>query len=101
MMQFGLMLRAQFPPGDDMQARFQEQLAQARLADALGYASITKGMHYQGERNGGDHDGVRDDRRPRGADPRRLVEPGEARRGLPRADRGPRQAPSRLHRDDR
>ena len=34
MMQFGLMLRAQFPQGDDMQARFQEQLEQARLADA-------------------------------------------------------------------
>jgi alkanesulfonate monooxygenase SsuD/methylene tetrahydromethanopterin reductase-like flavin-dependent oxidoreductase (luciferase family) len=45
-MQFGLMLRAQFPQGDDMQARFQEQLEQARLADALGFASITKGMHY-------------------------------------------------------
>jgi len=46
MMQFGLMLRAQFPQGDDMQARFREQLEQARLANALGYASITKGMHY-------------------------------------------------------
>jgi alkanesulfonate monooxygenase SsuD/methylene tetrahydromethanopterin reductase-like flavin-dependent oxidoreductase (luciferase family) len=46
MMQFGLMLRAQFPQGDDMQARFQEQLEQARLADALGFDSITKGMHY-------------------------------------------------------
>jgi len=45
-MQFGLMLRAQFPQGDDMQARFQEQLEQARLANALGYASLTKGMHY-------------------------------------------------------
>src|SRR5213594_3673524 len=45
-MQFGLMLRAQFPGGDDMPARFQEQLEQARLADALGFDSITKGMHY-------------------------------------------------------
>jgi alkanesulfonate monooxygenase SsuD/methylene tetrahydromethanopterin reductase-like flavin-dependent oxidoreductase (luciferase family) len=45
-MQFGLMLRAQFPQGDDMQVRFQEQLEQARLANALGFASITKGMHY-------------------------------------------------------
>jgi alkanesulfonate monooxygenase SsuD/methylene tetrahydromethanopterin reductase-like flavin-dependent oxidoreductase (luciferase family) len=44
--QFGLMLRAQFPSGDDMQARFAELLAQARLADRLGFASITKGMHY-------------------------------------------------------
>jgi alkanesulfonate monooxygenase SsuD/methylene tetrahydromethanopterin reductase-like flavin-dependent oxidoreductase (luciferase family) len=45
-MQFGLMLRAQFPQGDDLQARFKEQLEQARLANALGFASITKGMHY-------------------------------------------------------
>jgi len=45
-MQFGLMMRAQFPAGDDMQARFAELLEQARLANALGYASITKGMHY-------------------------------------------------------
>jgi len=44
--QFGLMMRAQFPPGDDMQARFGELVEQARLADRLGYASITKGMHY-------------------------------------------------------
>jgi alkanesulfonate monooxygenase SsuD/methylene tetrahydromethanopterin reductase-like flavin-dependent oxidoreductase (luciferase family) len=45
-MQFGLMMRAQFPAGDDMPARFQELLEQARLANALGYSSITKGMHY-------------------------------------------------------
>ena len=45
-MRFGLMLRAQFPEGDDMSARFQELLQQARLADALGFDSITKGMHY-------------------------------------------------------
>jgi len=44
--QFGLMMRAQFPPGDDMQQRFAELVEQARLADRLGYASITKGMHY-------------------------------------------------------
>ena len=44
--QFGLMLRAQFPAGDDMQARFAELVEQARLADRLGFASITKGMHY-------------------------------------------------------
>ena len=40
-MQFGLMLRAQFPGGDDMSARFQELMEQARLADALGFDSIT------------------------------------------------------------
>jgi alkanesulfonate monooxygenase SsuD/methylene tetrahydromethanopterin reductase-like flavin-dependent oxidoreductase (luciferase family) len=45
-MQFGLMMRAQFPQGDDMQARFRELVEQARLANALGYASITNGMHY-------------------------------------------------------
>jgi alkanesulfonate monooxygenase SsuD/methylene tetrahydromethanopterin reductase-like flavin-dependent oxidoreductase (luciferase family) len=44
--QFGLMLRAQFPAGDDMQLRFAELVEQARLADRLGFASITKGMHY-------------------------------------------------------
>jgi alkanesulfonate monooxygenase SsuD/methylene tetrahydromethanopterin reductase-like flavin-dependent oxidoreductase (luciferase family) len=44
--QFGLMMRAQFPPGDDMQQRFAELVEQARLADRLGYASVTKGMHY-------------------------------------------------------
>jgi alkanesulfonate monooxygenase SsuD/methylene tetrahydromethanopterin reductase-like flavin-dependent oxidoreductase (luciferase family) len=45
-MQFGLMMRAQFPPGDDMQVRFGELLEQARLANTLGYSCITKGMHY-------------------------------------------------------
>jgi alkanesulfonate monooxygenase SsuD/methylene tetrahydromethanopterin reductase-like flavin-dependent oxidoreductase (luciferase family) len=44
--QFGLMLRAQFPADDDMQQRFEELVEQARLADRLGFASITKGMHY-------------------------------------------------------
>ena len=44
--QFGLMMRAQFPPGDDMSKRFAELVEQARLADRLGYASLTKGMHY-------------------------------------------------------
>jgi alkanesulfonate monooxygenase SsuD/methylene tetrahydromethanopterin reductase-like flavin-dependent oxidoreductase (luciferase family) len=45
-MRFGLMLRAQFPEGDDMTARFRELMEQARLAEALGFDSITKGMHY-------------------------------------------------------
>lgn len=45
-MQFGLMTRGQFHPGDDMQVRFQELMAQARLADKLGFASLTKGSHY-------------------------------------------------------
>lgn len=45
-MQFGLMMRAQFPQGDDMQARFRELMEQARLANRLGYSCITNGMHY-------------------------------------------------------
>ena len=45
-MQCGLMMRAQFPQGDDMQVRFREMLEQARLADELGYSCITNGMHY-------------------------------------------------------
>ena len=45
-LQFGLMLRGQFPPGDDMQVRFGELVEQARLANRLGFASLTKGMHY-------------------------------------------------------
>lgn len=49
MMQFGLMMRAQFPQGDDMQVRFREMLEQTRLADELGYACITDGMHYSAQ----------------------------------------------------
>lgn len=45
-MQFGLMLRGQFEQGEDMHARFQELVEQARLADELGFDSITKGSHY-------------------------------------------------------
>jgi len=45
-MQFGLMTRGQFHPGDDMQVRFKELMEQARLADRLGFASLTKGSHY-------------------------------------------------------
>lgn len=45
-MQFGLMMRAQFPPTDNMQVRFQELMAQARLVNQLGYSCITNGMHY-------------------------------------------------------
>ena len=34
-MQFGLVMRAQFPPEDDMQMRFQELLEQARLIESV------------------------------------------------------------------
>jgi alkanesulfonate monooxygenase SsuD/methylene tetrahydromethanopterin reductase-like flavin-dependent oxidoreductase (luciferase family) len=44
--QFGLMIRGQFPQGDDMGARFEEMVEQVRLADELGFASLTKGLHY-------------------------------------------------------
>lgn len=44
--QFGLMMRGQFPQGDNMQVHFQELMEQARLANRLGYSCITKGMHY-------------------------------------------------------
>ena len=40
------MIRGQFPQGEDMGARFEEMVEQVRLADALGFASLTKGLHY-------------------------------------------------------
>ncbi len=43
---FGLMIRGQFSQGDDMGARFEEMVEQVRLADQLGFASLTKGLHY-------------------------------------------------------
>ncbi|NKC16662.1 MAG: LLM class flavin-dependent oxidoreductase [Gammaproteobacteria bacterium] len=43
---FGLMIRGQFPAGDNLAARFDELCAQARLADTLGFSCITKGSHY-------------------------------------------------------
>ncbi len=45
-MQFGIMMRGQFPGGEAVADRFREMLAQARLAEELGYNSITKGAHY-------------------------------------------------------
>lgn len=47
-MQFGLMLRGQFPLSDDMHLRLQEMLEQVRTAQKLGYDSITKGQHFSG-----------------------------------------------------
>ncbi len=46
MIQFGLMMRGQFPQEDDVAHHFQQMLEQARLAEALGFHSITKGSHY-------------------------------------------------------
>ena len=45
-MQFGIMMRGQFPQGDRVADRFEELLEQARMAERLGYNSITKGAHY-------------------------------------------------------
>jgi len=45
-MQLGLMIRTDILPDEDMQERFQEMLEQVRLANDLGFASVTTGMHY-------------------------------------------------------
>src|SRR5882724_10061465 len=44
--QFGLVVRGQAEQGEDISRRFQETLAFVRLADRLGYDSITKTAHY-------------------------------------------------------
>ena len=43
---FGLMIRAQFPPEDDLCLRFEEVCATVRAAETLGFDCITKGSHY-------------------------------------------------------
>lgn len=43
---FGLMNRGQNPITDDPRQRFGELMAQARLADKLGFDSIMKGSHF-------------------------------------------------------
>ena len=45
-MQFVLAIRGQFPPGDDMNVRFEELMAQVRLAKELGFNGIAKSCHY-------------------------------------------------------
>ena len=45
-MQFVLAIRGQFPPGDDMDARFNELIEQVRLAKQLGFTGIAKSCHY-------------------------------------------------------
>ncbi len=45
-MQYGIMMRGQFPKEDRIAGHFQQMLAQVRLAEKLGYHSITKGSHY-------------------------------------------------------
>ena len=45
-MDFGVMQRGVFDWDDDMGARFDELMEQARVLDRLGYASITTGSHF-------------------------------------------------------
>ena len=45
-MKFGLVLRGQYPMGDDIGARFKEVLEQAKTADALGFDSLTVTSHF-------------------------------------------------------
>ncbi len=45
-MKFGVMVRGQYPQGDDMRVRAGEDLETARLAESLGYDSVVKGSHY-------------------------------------------------------
>ena len=44
--QFGLVVRGQAEPGEDIGERLDETIALVRLADRLGYDSITKTAHY-------------------------------------------------------
>jgi len=44
--EFGLVLRGQYPMGDDIGVRFEEILEQARTADALGFDSLTATSHF-------------------------------------------------------
>src|SRR5579885_3728775 len=44
--QFGLVVRGQAEPGEDIARRLDETIALVRLADRLGYDSITKTSHY-------------------------------------------------------
>lgn len=45
-MKFGLIIRGQYPAGDDMRQRHEEDLNVARRAEELGYDLIAKGSHY-------------------------------------------------------
>ncbi len=47
-MKYGFFIRGQYRQGDDMAARFKELVAQARLADELGFSDLLTGMHYAG-----------------------------------------------------
>lgn len=45
-MRFGLLVRGQYPQGDDMRVRLREDLDAAKRAEQLGYDLVAKGSHY-------------------------------------------------------
>ncbi len=45
-MRFGLIMRGQYPQGDDMRVRLREDLDAAKRAEELGFDCIGKGSHY-------------------------------------------------------
>ncbi len=45
-MRYGLIIRGQYPQGDDMRVRLQEDLQTAKRAEELGYDIVAKGSHY-------------------------------------------------------
>src|SRR3954453_1487701 len=45
-MRYGLIIRGQYPQGDDMRLRLREGLDAARRAEELGYDCVAKGSHY-------------------------------------------------------
>jgi alkanesulfonate monooxygenase SsuD/methylene tetrahydromethanopterin reductase-like flavin-dependent oxidoreductase (luciferase family) len=45
-MRFGLIIRGQYPQGDDMRLRLAEDLEAAKRAQELGYDCVAKGSHY-------------------------------------------------------
>lgn len=46
---FGIMTRAQYRRDEDIPARFNELMEQARLAEKLGYVSFVKGQHFSSD----------------------------------------------------
>ena len=45
-MKYGLIIRGQYPEGDDMRQRHKEDLRAAKRAEELGYDLVAKGSHY-------------------------------------------------------
>ena len=45
-MKFGLIIRGQYPQGDDMRVRLADDLEAAKRAEELGYDLVAKGSHY-------------------------------------------------------